>query len=55
METGFFEGLKRFFFPKEQVYNHWYALVDSFQFVTPDFYDMVEKQLSCSQMTGFLA
>jgi len=46
MESGLFETLKRFFFPKEQVLNHWYAPVDNFQFVTADFYQMIEKHLT---------
>ena len=52
METGFFENLKRFFFPKEQVLNHWYAPVDNFQFATADFYHMLEKQLTDRKVPG---
>jgi hypothetical protein len=46
METGFFENVKRFFFPKEEVLNHWYIPVDHFQLATSDFYQMVEKGLT---------
>jgi hypothetical protein len=52
MESGFLENLKRFFFPKEQVLNHWYAPVDNFQFVTADFYQMIEKQLTDRKVPG---
>jgi hypothetical protein len=52
MEAGFFENLKRFFFPKEQVLNHWYAPVDNFQCVSADFYVMVEKQLTDRKVPG---
>jgi hypothetical protein len=52
MEAGFFETLKQFLFAKEKVLNHWYAPVDNFQFVTADFYDMIEKQLTDRKVPG---
>jgi len=52
METGFFAGLKRFFFPKEDVYDYWYAPVDHFQFVTADFYQLIERELTARQVPG---
>src|SRR5579862_8218385 len=52
MEAKFFELLKRFFFPKEEVLNHWYAPVDDFQFVTADFYHMIEKELTERKVPG---
>lgn len=52
MESGFFENLKRFFSPKKEVLKHWYAPVDNFQFVTADFYRMIEKQLTDRKVPG---
>jgi uncharacterized membrane protein len=52
MESDSLENLKRFFFPKEQVLNHWYAPVDNFQCVTADFYQMIEKQLTDRKVPG---
>ena len=46
------EALKKFFSPKDEVHNHWYSLVDNFQFVTADFYQMIEKELTVRKVPG---
>lgn len=46
------EALKKFFSPKEEVIEHWYAPVDNFQFVTADFYQMIEKELAARKVPG---
>lgn len=52
METGYFQALKQFFFPKEEVLNHWYIPVDNFQFSTAEFYQSVEKVLVDRKVPG---
>jgi len=52
MENGIFDSVKRFFSPKEEVYNHWYAPVDNFEFATVDFYQMIEKALTERKVPG---
>jgi hypothetical protein len=46
------EALLRFFSPKVEVLNHWYAPVDNFQFVTSEFYQMIEKELQARKVPG---
>ena len=52
MDSGFFEKAKRFFFPREEVYKHWYVPLDNFQFAADDFYQMIEKELSARKVPG---
>jgi len=52
MEAGLWESLKRFFFPREQVLNHWYAPVDNFQYPTDDFYQRIEHELTSRKVPG---
>jgi len=44
------EALLKFFFPKEEVIEHWYSPVDNFEFATADFYQMIEKELSARKV-----
>jgi len=46
------EALLKFFSPKEEVIEHWYAPVDNFQFVTADFYQRIEKELIARKVPG---
>lgn len=50
MKSEISEALKRFFFPKEEVIEHWFSLVDNFQFVTAEFYQMIEKELTARKV-----
>lgn len=43
---------KKFFSPKEQVHKHWYTPVDDFEFVSSDFYEMIEKELFHREVPG---
>jgi hypothetical protein len=49
---GFMDGLKRFFFSKEQLHKYWYVPVDNFQFASADFYQMIEKELTARKVPG---
>jgi hypothetical protein len=46
MANEFYEVLRKFFSPREEVHKHWYAPLDNFQFNTGEFYRMVEKELA---------
>ena len=46
------EAFLKFFSPKEEVIGHWYVPVDNFQFVTADFYQMIEKELTVRKVPG---
>ena len=52
MTTETISSLKKFFSPKEEVLKHWYAPVDHFQFLTSEFYQMVEKELVHRKVPG---
>jgi hypothetical protein len=52
MENSISEVFLKFFFPKEEVIEHWYAPVDNFEFVTDDFYQMIEKGLTVRKVPG---
>ena len=52
MEPGYWEIIKRFFSPKIEVYNHWYAPVDNFEYVTADFYTRIEEELTARKVPG---
>jgi hypothetical protein len=44
------EALLKFFSPREEVIEHWYAPVDNFEFATADFYQMIEKELTARKV-----
>jgi len=46
------EAFLKFFSPKEEVHEHWYAPVDNFQYVTSEFYQMIEKELAVRKVPG---
>jgi len=46
------QALVGFFFPKEQVHQHWYSLVDDLEYVTDEFYALVEKELELRKVPG---
>jgi hypothetical protein len=46
---------RKFFSPKEQVHKHWYSAVDNFQFVSSEFYKMVETELATRKVPGLEA
>lgn len=50
MESGFFEKLRQFLSPKEQVLTHWYVPVGNFELPTADFYGLVEKELTARKV-----
>jgi hypothetical protein len=52
MTSELSEALKRFFFPREEVIEYWYCLVDNFQYMSGDFYGMVERELTARQVPG---
>ncbi len=52
MENETLAAVKKFFSPKEEVINHWYAPVENFQFVTSEFYQMIEKELQARKVPG---
>ena len=52
MDSDLQEGLNRFFFPKTEVHNYWYAPVDNFEFVTGEFYELIEKELKARRVPG---
>ncbi len=43
---------RRFFSPKEEVHKHWYSAVDNFQFVSSDFYRMIQTELEARKVPG---
>lgn len=44
------EALKKFFSPKEEVYDGWYVPLDNFEFSTDDFYKRIEKELDARKV-----
>lgn len=46
------EAFLKFFSPREEVIEHWYVPVDHFEFVTEDFYQMIEKELAARKVPG---
>jgi hypothetical protein len=52
MANEIFEAFKKFFSPKEEVHKHWYSSVDNFQFISSDFYQMIEKELQVRKVPG---
>lgn len=43
---------KKFFSPKDEVHQHWYAAVDNFHVSSAEFYRMIETQLAARQVPG---
>jgi hypothetical protein len=43
---------RKFFSPKEEVHKHWYSAVDNFQFISSDFYHLIEKELASRKVPG---
>lgn len=46
------EALLKFFSPKEEVFDYWYAPVDHFEFLTDDFYKRIEQELASRKVPG---
>jgi hypothetical protein len=46
---------RRFFSPKEQVHKHWYTAVDNFQFISSEFYQIVQTELTTRKVPGLEA
>jgi hypothetical protein len=46
------ELLQKFFFPKDEVHQHWYVSLENVQFVSGDFYQMIEKELVARKVPG---
>ena len=46
------EALLKFFLPKEETIEHWFVPIDNFQFVTADFYQRIEKELTARKVPG---
>ena len=44
------EALLKFFFPKEEVIEHWYSAVDNFEFASNDFYQRIEQELAARKV-----
>ncbi len=52
MDNEAIAAVKKFFSPKEEVIKHWYAPLDNFQFITGEFYGMIEKELQARKVPG---
>ncbi|MFN7139407.1 MAG: hypothetical protein ACK4UN_08720 [Limisphaerales bacterium] len=52
MDNEAIAAVKKFFSPKEEVIKHWYTPLDNFQFATPEFYGMIEKELQARKVPG---
>jgi hypothetical protein len=50
MKNEIKEALLKFFCPKEELIEYWYVPVDNFQFVTADFYQKIEKELTARKI-----
>src|SRR5690348_8792461 len=43
---------RKFFSPKAEVHKHWYSAIDNFQFLSSDFYRMIQEQLDLRKVPG---
>lgn len=46
------EAFLKFFSPTEEIIEHWYSPVNNCEFVTDDFYQMIEKELTARKVPG---
>lgn len=52
MPNSLTEGVRKFFSPKEEVYDQWLSSADNFEFVTDEFYQMIERELLSRKVPG---
>lgn len=43
---------QKFFWPKDQIHQHWYSAVDNFHHITADFYQRIESELVARKVPG---
>jgi len=43
---------KKFFSPKDEVHNHWYSAVDNFSYLSGEFYQAIERELTARKVPG---
>ena len=52
MPSVILEALKKFFSPKDTVHKHWYSPLSDFEYVSSDFYTLIEKRLEARAVPG---
>lgn len=52
MDGAISKAVRKFFSPKEEVYDQWFSSADNFEFLTADFYRMIESELAARKVPG---